>query len=515
MESKRRQTETFQVHLGWLAGGSVLLGGLFQIILPVGNFWLGFLAASLLIFLSAGVLYFTWRAAGGGKLLAVMMLGAFVLRLALGIFLAWGLPRFGYDEREQEAGFVYADAYRREEQAWALANSDGGLLQGFGSEWEADQYGGLLVFSALVYRVFSPDAFRPALISIVTAAVFSLSLPFTVSELRRLLGSPASKWGGWILALYPEGVLLGAAQMREPFLIFFFSIGFWAAACWLERRCLKLALPLFVFSVVGLLAFSYRVAIPLLGCLLVWVWLSESAAPDRRWLRILGWIMLGLGAAAALLIFGDWITEVIYWDALQTYRQSGRVQYELKSLPDWMHYPFIVVYGLFQPVLPAAIAAPAPWLWRILGVFRGFGWYALLPLLLYPLFSVWRAPAEKQKRWLVLALIVVWMWVLIASARAGGDQWDNPRYRTILLPWMAGLAGWGLAFARAHRDRWLPRWLVVEGIFLLFFTEWYISRYYPVIPRLNFLVMIGLILALSLAVLLGGWLWDRKHPQKP
>ncbi len=515
MKEKPLERDHFQRHLGWLAGGSVLLGALFQIALPVGNFWLGFTAASLVLFLSAGVLYFAWWLAGGGKLLAAMMLTAFILRLALGVFLAWGLPRFGYDEREQHSGFVYADAYRREDQAWALAKSEESLLEGFDDELGADQYGGLLIFSALIYRVFSPDAFRPALVSMAAAAVFSLSMPFTVAAFKRLLNSPTSRWAGWILALFPEGVLLGAAQMREPFLIFFFALGFWAVSCWLDRRRLKLASVLFVVSAVGMLVFSYRVAIPLLGFLLVWFWLAESAVPGRRWLRIGGWVILGLVIVVALFLFRDWITEIVYWDTLLTYQQSGRVQYELKNLPAWSHFPFVLVYGLFQPVLPAAVAAPAPWLWRILGIFRALGWYALLPFLLYAFFSVWREPDGKKKRWLVLALVVVWMWVLIASARAGGDQWDNPRYRTILLPWMAGLAGWGLAFARSHKDRWLPRWLVVEGIFLLFFTEWYISRYYPVIPRFDFLVMVGLIVILSAAVLLGGWFWDRKHLSKP
>jgi len=55
--------------------------------------------------------------------------------------------------------------------------------------------------------------------------------------------------------------------------------------------------------------------------------------------------------------------------------------------------------------------------------------------------------------------------------------------------------------------------LLVEGIFLAFFTEWYISRYYPVIPRLDFWLMIVIIFILSSFVIILGWLKDRKRAQ--
>jgi len=53
--------------------------------------------------------------------------------------------------------------------------------------------------------------------------------------------------------------------------------------------------------------------------------------------------------------------------------------------------------------------------------------------------------------------------------------------------------------------------LIVEGIFLFFFTTWYIGRYYRVIPTPNFLWMIGLIIFLSTGVLVGGWLKDKRQ----
>jgi hypothetical protein len=61
--------------------------------------------------------------------------------------------------------------------------------------------------------------------------------------------------------------------------------------------------------------------------------------------------------------------------------------------------------------------------------------------------------------WSTLACVV---WILISSARAGGDQWDNPRYRTIFLPWLALICAWGWDYARRMKNPWLWRILVVK-----------------------------------------------------
>jgi hypothetical protein len=126
---------------------------------------------------------------------------------------------------------------------------------------------------------------------------------------------------------------------------------------------------------------------------------------------------------------------------------------------------------------------------------------------------VWRLAPSKNRRLIILVVFVVWAWIIIASARAGGDQWDNPRYRTIFLPLMAALSAWGIILARQIKDRWLWRGLLVEGIFLGFFTQWYISRYYSFLPRIPLEVMIIVIVLLSAGVIIFGWLWDRKHSQ--
>ena len=492
---------------------SLILGVFLQIILPAGDFWKGTFAGSSLFFLVTTLLYAVWKGSGRGKKLAWMMVLAFAFRLILGIFLTWGLPRFGYDVEPQQAGFVFQDAYQRERSAWELAQSGDPLIQAFSDEYETDQYGGLLAMNAFVYRYISPDAFRPVLITILTSAAFALSLPFLTGTIGRLFGERAALWGGWIFGLYPEGILLGASQMREPFLILFFSLLTWSTIKFLDRKCLKLSIGLFIGSAIFLNLFSIRVGIPILGIIFALVWVMESARIKKSWLKAIIWLAL-LGVILGFgLLYRDWLREIVEWDARLTLIASGRIQYELESLPSWLHLPFIVFYGIFQPVLPAAVAAPAPFIWRGLAIFRALGWYAIMPLLAYALVRIIGLSSSRKKRLLTVLIIFAWAWILIASARAGGDQWDNPRYRTIFLPWMAVIAGWVIDFVKEQEDHWLTRILIIEGIFLAFFTEWYISRYYPVIPRLDFWVMILLILVLSMGVIILGWLQDKRRAQ--
>src|SRR4030067_52049 len=67
----------------------------------------------------------------------------------------------------------------------------------------------------------------------------------------------------------------------------------------------------------------------------------------------------------------------------------------------------------------------------------------------------------KDRRLLLWTSIFLLLWLILSSFRAGGDLWDNPRYRVAFLPWLALLSGWAILWAIEHRDAWLVRWLVV------------------------------------------------------
>jgi len=492
-------------------------GAVFQLILNIGDFWQGFWAASLLFFLVGLAMYVVWRRAGADHALGWMMLTAFFVRLILGVFLSWGLPQFGYDEPPQRAGFVFFDAFRREGQAWTLAQSDESLFRAFSDEFGTDQYGGMLTLSAAIYRSLSRDAFRPGLVLIVVAGAFSLSIPFLVSFLRRLFDRRIALYAGWIMVLFPEGILLGASQMREAFFILLISMLLWSAGKWLAKEKQYVVYLIGFFSLSGLIVFSFRVTISALGFILIWIWFDWTANKTQQIWRVMRWIVLAILTIVVMFGLQSWLVEVAQWDTLQTYRSSGRIQFHLSEIAYWLRSPLIWIYGVFQPFLPAAIVHPAPLIWRGIAIFRAFGWYLILPLLIYAFFRVWKvASLEEQstakKRFLVLTLLFMWVWIGISTIRAGGGQWDNPRYRTIFLPLMATLGGWAFVYAREIKDRWFTRGLLIEGIFLGFFTQWYFSRYYRYFGRLELEVMIPIIFVLSVVVVLIGWLYDRKYP---
>jgi hypothetical protein len=180
-------------------------------------------------------------------------------------------------------------------------------------------------------------------------------------------------------------------------------------------------------------------------------------------------------------------------------------------MPAQLHTPFVLGYGMLQPVLPAALVEPALPLWQAVAVIRAAGWYVLLPFLIYGWFSAFTlTEARPRALWLWLGL-AVWVWIGIAAIRAGGDQWDNPRYRVMVLAAEALIAAQGWA---RRRDGWFARIVAVEGVFLAFFTEWYLSRYILNIPKPPFFVMLAWIVGLSAFILAGGWFWDFWHRRR-
>ncbi len=187
------------------------------------------------------------------------------------------------------------------------------------------------------------------------------------------------------------------------------------------------------------------------------------------------------------------------------------MEFLFKSLPGILQFPFVIVYGVLQPVLPAALLDKAQWIWNVISSILAAGWYLLLPLLIYIPFAIRGEKDTRLRNQLIWMTIVSWVWILICSARAGGDQWDNPRYRVILIPLLAILATWAWEWAKEHRFVWLKRIGLIEGVFLVFFAQWYASRYYQLFGRLDLKVMLGIIGIISLLIVVVGWISDRRR----
>ena len=510
-------------HLLWILSTGLLLGAVLAFLQP-GNWLLGWLAFSFLLVLSFCLYALLHRWAGGGKTLAWMIALAFALRLLVGVGAYLALPVDGYQDLDDRAGFIFTDAHRRDDQAWELAQSDGPILSAFNKTYHTDQYGGLLAFTSLAYRLLSPDAHRVVLLILLSALVVALGMPFFWRGTQLAFGKQVALVAGWILVLYPESLLLGGAAMREPYLITFSAISLWGYVDWQFNRSNTAWLWL-GFGLAGMLLVSPVVALVTLVILAGWWWMAREHG-RLSWLSfliiilvflvglvLLAWALNRQGdfSGGPLGVIGGWFREAVKWDVYQLERGSGWVQKLFDKMPEWLRLPFVTIYGIFQPVLPAVFIEPTTLTWRIIGIARALGWYLLWPLLLYAFIAAWKnRDARGRRLWLWLTLIS-WMWIILAALRGGGDQWDNPRYRVILLLWQALASGYALTCIRARSDSWLVRIFLIEGIFLAFFTQWYLSRYYHIGGQIPFEWMVGLIIGSSLLVLVGGEWWDRRR----
>jgi hypothetical protein len=478
------------------------------------------------------------------KLLWIIAI-AFAVRILVGVSLHLGLPLYGHADEDDRAGYVFTDAHIRDDQAWNLASSDRPIWDAFSRKFSSDQYGGLLAFSAFVYRYLSPDAQRPLLLILLSALVAAAGVPFLWLGTRRVFGERVAFAAAWIFALYPESVLLGSSAMREPYLLTFSAMAFYGFVAWngsglplgglrdTSEKNTRSTQPAgqngwiwLALGLLGMLLVSPAVALATLVIFAGWIFFTN----ERRilsWKSMLVFLLIfavGLLILSASLnrsgqfddaspfrVINDWLRLTVKWDAYQLERESGWVQNLFDKMPEEMRLPFVAVYGILQPVLPAALVAPTVPIWKAIYILRSLGWYALLPALILSFGAAAGQGARRNRNVLLWLSLLAWTWILLAALRGGGDAWDNPRYRTILFLWQSILAGHVWVWWRETRNAWFMRVVLCEVVFLLVFTQWYASRYFYWGGRLPFEVMVGVIAVLWGIILGLGWRLDKKR----
>ena len=457
-----------------------------------------------------------WNWAGKGRALAVMMVLAFALRFGFGLATVNLLPKYGHpDERREQQGFLFDDAWRRDAEAWAVSrDEDVSFPDTLTMEYKNDQYGAMGAMSMWLYEFISPDARRFTLIMLIGAFFSVLGLPFLWRALSDRWGRRICLIGCWIFALYPDSVFFSGAPMREPFLHGILCAAFWALTRLRDRRP---RYPIIlVLCIIACLPFSSLVAVILVGASLVWIWAEMLIPRSKAWLWG-GIILCILGALAAIIVALPAFQEWIHYDIYTTENSSGWVERVVGEIGGQFRSIFVAVYGLTQPVLPAILVYPTATAcdlahgpcttiyWKVVGIYRAAGWYILVPFLFYAIFSTFRIKDKKERPLMIMNGLFILFWIFLSSLRAGGDQIDNPRYRMIFLPWLAFMSAWGIDFAIKHRDWWLVRWIAIELIFLGFFTQWYVSRYgADIIRRFPFWKTVTYILICSAAVFATG-----------
>ena len=484
---------------------SLVISLLMAIFLPAPFFsaWFG---SWVLLFLSAFLLIRIWRCFGGGKLLATLLLVTFFSRLLLGLFIQTALPNIGFGTPVELGGYAYSDAFRRDAKAIEWATSKSPLILIFAGTPTDDQYGGLLFISASLYRIFALDSPRPMMITILAAFTMTAGLAFLFDALKRRWGAKAAVVAAWFYALYPESLLLGSVQMREPFLIGLFSIAFWAVVTWRERTGLKILF--FVLPMAIATAISIPFGAILTGALLLFGFIEFLSVQKSSTIKDIGYLMLAAAGVAAVTIGWMWVKPTIYYEAYVTRVSSGNITALLKSMGEEWHYPFITIYGITQPFLPGALTDESLPFWRATAIIRALGWWFVLPFVLYGFFAVWKAEPRTDRWGLVFIVLTLVVWIVVSSLRGGGDLWDNPRYRALFIPWFALLIGWCWQRIRQGHYGWFLRWAGVVFTFFLVFLLWYFRRYHIITHYIGFNEMIKVIIAVSALILGSGILWE-------
>lgn len=181
-------------------------------------------------------------------------------------------------------------------------------------------------------------------------------------------------------------------------------------------------------------------------------------------------------------IIQAWLDNAVAgWRITRVSEKSVWLDTLLTSMPDQLQLPFLVLFGLVQPFLPAALVAPGSVLWKSIAIWRSLGWFMILPLLIYSTYASFRQMGWKHLS--TFFSLFVWISALIASYRAPSYQWDNPRYRAIFLAIQATIAAWAWWRGRKSEDRWLRHFIVLFGVNTLIFTYWYLGRY-TALPKL-------------------------------
>jgi hypothetical protein len=228
-----------------------------------------------------------------------------------------------------------------------------------------------------------------------------------------------------------------------------------------------------------------------------------SFIKSKRWLTIL----ITLGVIGIGLVSVQWLAKSSQWDSALLVMESGWVETIIHKIGKQYRLPFATIYGFFRPLLPAAFIETSIPIWKITTIIRSISWYMVIPVLLYGFVFGLRTYKEDKGKHLILWVLIM-VWILLSSLRAGGDQWDNPRYRINLFVLIAVYLAETLDYLIRHKDHWFTRIIIAIFVFIAFFLYWYINRYINTFAQINFYLMIGLILISTAILFISGLVYE-------
>jgi hypothetical protein len=504
-------------------------------------YWATFLSFLFPVLLAFGLIAWTNRIflpgeqGGAGRKLAWL---ALALRLLFLVVVPLAMMSWGYASDVNRSGMVELDSTNAAHTAWLRSTENSSALTAW-KVGEGDNTGGLSVLGVLMFRLFSPDLERTLLLGILAAAVSSLTVVVVYRLADLLFTRKIARLAAFLVAVYPEAILLGTGHQQQAYLALFLGVGFLAiAALMTNRPSEELLFPrpsrrtawlLLAGSI--LLSFFLSSSNFLPACL-VWLCMVLWMSDLRSRVGKVFWI--GSAAVLAVLlvlrVLGALDVILRRWDPLlqgyQYFNSYAWLEFEKMSAAGGGDFfqkiilsmdrstGFVVAafYGLLQPILPAAIGhrldINTGFFWSLLGIWRGLGWFTVLPVAIY---ATGKAVGGLLRRPMAgLMAIVFWAVAWISSYRALGDLWDNPRYRLFALIPFALLAAWGWVQAEETSDTWLARIAIPFTVLTVSLTVWYFIREsVPMIPAL------GVILGLTAGAFLLACIFLRRKERPP
>jgi hypothetical protein len=473
-------------------------------------YWPNFLVFLIPSFLAVGLVEVGNRfllKGPGGEFARKCTWLALGMRLTFLIVVPLAMQLWGYHSDRNRIGLVETDALNATTKAWRAAQSGDPIL----STWQqgsGDNTGGITVLGVTMFRLFSSDQERALLLGLLACAVTSLTVVPAFRLANGLFSGGVAKVAALIAAVYPEAVMLGSLHIQQGYLALVLGIELLAIAGLIVRKettteelglpTSRIAAVLLVLSLAAMYLLSYEFFILSIFCgVLLAVWLSD---PRRSVGRVL-WFAAGLGVLALIVMHILNLADVIpsdsdylfnkyhylyglAWSEFDKIAATGGgdlFQSVLATMDRTTAFLLAALYGLLQPVLPAAIGhrsltAQGGGFWQALGIYRSLGWYLLLPVLIYGSLKSLRGIVSRKPE-TILALIF-WAIAIIGSYRAFGDQWDNPRYRLFAFIPMTLLGAWAWVTWRETRDVWFPRIAIPFAVAAVGLTVWYILRDY-------------------------------------
>ena len=477
-------------------------------------FWGTAILFSILFLLLINLLF----SFGSNKFLVWILSISLILRFGLGMITTYNLVDWGYEDDPYTSGYLFKDAFTRDNQAWDLATSDKPIWAAFSNDFFSDQYGGLLALSSFVYRLFTPNVHAQFNIIFLVSIINTIGIIFLAKGLLAYKGeetySVTSKFILLIFSFYPDAILFSSSQMREPLLFGLSAVLFWIVHE--PKMKIIFRMTLFFITSIVLLFVSLKIGLFIIFSFFIWMlfkpYFSEFQVLKPKYL-ILPIILLVI---VSFYFSYSWIVEAAKWDALLLERNSGFVQYVVSIIGTQYRLAFASLYGLLQPVLPAALIEPSKLFWGILNSLRAFGWYLLMPGLFYGFVYFFREKDKKRKIEFGVLWLISMFWIILSSVRAGGDMWDNPRYRISFLVFISFVVAQAFLYGWRTKDHWLKRIIIAEIIFVLFFLQWYIARYTGIFDNLPFLYMVGILSIIFVLIFGSGLFYEfaRKNREK-